>query len=564
MKSFKITQLLLIFLFSSILGNAQTTKTPEKIIRLDFKQMEFVNDNTIQKASGLKKGEIYRLEIDNINLNLFNVTIGKTDSTLKSDVKFPTFELIGLDAINSVVSSIIPKASTPVISKIIDEEANLVSLKNKYHNINENIQKTNLSIHVTTLKLKEKIDDKSNLIESKFLSDSTALANSLSSLKSDSTYFTSMLITALKEQKETKEGIAKLEAELLKLKEKDRVLTEIERYRIRTSGMLQDAKNPIRNADSMLFELNLQALSYKEGLDSYVSQPVIEDSKVWTLARIVMYTDSIRLQIQNIRDSADVAESAYRTFKGNIPTANKTYEDEQIKKSEAEMLGILSKAKEALDKALEKLSRSKISEYLESLIHLKNNSDRTYKSLPMQHNGDISNLTITIAPKKPEYGQTRTATYQFPKDKFYAGIGGSFYYAHFKNQTYGIRENQNQDTTSQFEIIDEGEMKGEIGVAVLLHVGCKISESDFGWHGTVGPALSLTNKPQPRIAGGTGISYGKRGGMVTLDALIMGGYTERKSKTWENITTVNEKPDKITQSRLSATWAISLGYIYKF
>lgn len=185
--------------------------------------------------------------------------------------------------------------------------------------------------------------------------------------------------------------------------------------------------------------------------------------------------------------------------------------------------------------------------------------------MPFQHSEDISKLTIRLIPKKPEYGQSYVATYRFPFDKFYAGIGGSFYYANFRHESYSIRETVITDSISTFSLVDEENPRGEIGIAVLLHVGSKIGGKGFGLHGTVGPGLSLANKPLPRIAGGGGVSFGKRNGMLSLDLLCVAGNVNVKSNLFNDTNyQINERPESATVTKLKATWGLSLGYIYRF
>jgi len=487
-------------------------------LSIDFKDPK---NFRLENVSSIKRGQLYQIEIDNINLNIYNVAIGKKDSLIISDVQFPTFELIGADAINNVIDGInIATSSTSIPAVNLLDEA--------------------------TLKSGEKI--KVNLFGEKIVSDPFEISKITSSL--DSKWV------------EDYEEIVKA---IYAVKAKEKIKIEIATNQQTIKNILSDANADFENADDLIFDVNLQALSYLEGLGEPKLDGILKGRKARTLQEIVRDSDTARGAIRKIRSALEKLDADYKKFKESDPAYAKEYEDAEIKKQDATLNSDLSKAKETVNTILEKISPTKISEYLTSIMHLDNNNSRKYVSMPFQHNGDISDLTITISPKKPEYGQSYTMNYKFPIDKIYIGLSGAFYYANFKHESYSIKEIPTSDSTSVFSLVDEENRRGEVGFAVLLHVGYKIGNNGFGVHGTVGPGLSIANKPLPRIAGGGGLSFGKRNGMISLDLLCIAGNVNVKSNVFndDNYQPII-KPESPTVSKLKTTWGLSLGYIYKF
>jgi len=100
-------------------------------------------------------------------------------------------------------------------------------------------------------------------------------------------------------------------------------------------------------------------------------------------------------------------------------------------------------------------------------------------------------------------------------------------------------------------------------LSTLLHFGWKLKNPYLGFHGSIGPAFSISNKVKPRLAIGGGLSFGKKQ-MLTIDVLGLGGYVNRKSEGYSTKDSYSAEPGQIVVSKLNFGWGISIGYIYKF
>jgi hypothetical protein len=66
-----------------------------KTIQIDFRNKKFV-DGFQDSLASIQQGDFFCIEIDNINLNLYNVTIGKTDSAVSKPLQVPSFTTLGI------------------------------------------------------------------------------------------------------------------------------------------------------------------------------------------------------------------------------------------------------------------------------------------------------------------------------------------------------------------------------------------------------------------------------------------------------------------------------------
>lgn len=461
-----------------------------KIITLDFASKSFNEDFEALKT--LKPGQLYQLKIININMNLFNVMIDKQDSTLVSDVPFPTLELIGLDGVSTIAANII-QATTSTTEKISQ--------------------------------------------------------------------------WGFENEKQRAPG---------KETAQERILLIQYNYLINLNSTLSQSKPVIGIADGLIVKINNQLLSYMVGVDTLIRLSHYVFDPNLTFDQAMVQATSLRKQIDSLKDIISSQQTAYNKFAEGLLKSDETKklitEDSLIKLNDQRLKEGYTKAIAELTAAADKISYVKISGFFASLIRLENNKNRTYLSMPMQLNGDINKLTLTISPKVADAGlQSYNATYEFPRKSFYVGLGASFYYAKFRNDFYSIKETQTSDTTSHFNLIEENPERREIGFASLIHFGWKLNRvcnrqtrGLFGIHGTLGPALSLSSKPQFRMAVGAGISLGRNRNMLTLDFLRMGGYVNRLSNAYSMNEDYSAKPEQVTVSKLDFQWSYSVGYIYKF
>ncbi len=508
-----------------------------KIIKLDFKEKRFTNLDSLED---LKQGDFYQLQIDNINLNHYKVSIGKTDSIVVSEVEFPTFNAIGLGSITDILSSLNNATfSAPLVT--VEDPISLAKSKE-------------------VLKLKSDLN-RINVNKSGYTSEEQAIIN----MKNES-------INKLQYE------INLLEIDnLARLSFKDQILYETKLASDSLVEMAKTLKEHIRIINnSVIAQLELVALTYKESIydKPTESTSIFETLQPKGIKTILEATKIEQMALFEIENKINTIERNYRNFIDKNKNSTKFMalfeKDEDIKNKHKQLLAAIEKLKiETMDSVYSKINTINIIKYLNAIIDLDNNKERSILTLPMQHNGDVSKLSINITPKKEEFGNHFHTEISFPKNnKFYVGVGTSFYYGNFKNEVYSIKANIINDTTTNYQIVDEKNKNGEIGIATLIHFGYRPFSKNRDWdifavNLVTGPALSLTNTVKARLAIGGGIALGRKN-MLTINGLYMGGFVDQKSEVFDTAATYSERPDKITVSKLQGAFAISLGYIYKF
>lgn len=556
----KNTILLFSISISLILSNYAFNQT--RTLKLDF-QNKKINSDSLNK---IRIGEYYRVEIENINLNLFNVSIDKRDSSFTSTVTFPTLEMIGLDNILKISSSIVSKTISSEdneIAQLLIEKKNLKIIENKLKTEVEfkNFQKAILEQNYETNDAKISSND-----ENKKDSLLNVFSDAKKSLKIDeiNDKIESVNLNIIEIENLIFELDKRIEGEA----ENKKIRIKIENFKNEVKTKIDISKSVFEDINLFLSNLTLQSLVYMESL--YGNDSIPKMNKKLSTNEVLVKSASYRNRIETLINEIDAINTQFKILKNEHVLVFQ--KKDSLNDEASKLTSLIVESKAVLEKELEKINEAKMIEYLTKIIILENNSDRRYLSMPLQHNGDLSKLTILITPKNPDYGQGYQTTYNFKAPKFYVGIGAGFYYANsLRNDSYSSQEVKLTDTTSNFMIVNENEKRGEFGFTTLLHIGTKISNSSdnnlknlFGVHFSIGPAISLYSKPQVRLATGFGVSIGKEKNMVAIDVLGMTGYVERKSNVYNELSTYFSKPDQITVSRLSSSFALSVGYIYKF
>ncbi|MDW9380020.1 hypothetical protein [Chryseobacterium sp. JV558] len=518
--------------FIIILFACQTISVFGQVLKFDFKTKKFEGMEHLEK---LKKGELYQLQIDNINMNLYNVLINKKDSIVSSSVEFPTFDVIGLGAINEVLGSLNSITSSTInqslAGKIINTNLKLNDIDNKIL-LNEK----------TSYPFLEKLVFKKDSIES-----------------------------ALNKY----DLLFKKEQKILDNRKK--IMNQIELSNNLLTQQTKELKTHINIInDSIIAQLELASLVYKESIYDKLSvkESMLETFQPQPVKKILSKTKEEKVIILNIQKNIQKIETDYNNFlienKKDENFVSLFDKDEDIKKNNKQLIDNINKInKEVIDSAFAKINSVKIVKYLNSIIDLENNTERSYTSLPFQYNGDINKLSISIIPKKMEIGPSYSTEVQFPNKKdFFVGGGMSFYYAWFKNEAYSVSATALDNEKTEYKIINEKNKNGELGLAAFIHFLWRpfYSSKKNDWLAfnlVTGPALSLTNTVKPRIAVGGGIAIGYKN-MLTINGLYIGGFVDRKSEVYDTNTVYTSKPESVTVSKLSSAFAISLGYIYKF
>ncbi|SIS45591.1 hypothetical protein SAMN05421789_101241 [Kaistella chaponensis] len=469
-------------LFAFFLLTTFTTTFAQKIIKVDFKDKTIDSLNEIEN---LKLGELYKIEIDHVNLNLYNVVLNKKDTIYKSAVKFPTFELVNLGGIGDLLSKI-----------------NLNSLSTKRED---------------SSKIRTDIKIKNNI-----------------------TYDNLEIVVEKRIRKE------KMELE--------KYYSKINKY----NDEIDELNLKIQN--------HLLSYSVLDRTNSTFSQL----NSGFTIDKILNESTAIRNNIKNLKAEIEKEKFEYLQFRTESGKVEIIAKNPKLKDADQYITDAYTKTVTDVGLVYQTINAEKVTTLLKSIILLDNNSNERFVSLPQQLNGNETQIKIQIIPAAtdsnlPSYSTVLKFT---QKQKFFTGMSMSFYYAGFNDEIYSTTA-ITTGTNTNYRLVNENNSKGETGVVSLLHFGCKpwinnaTNLKDLALNIVIGPALALTKNVRPRVAVGGGLSYGRKN-MITLNALYMAGYIDKKSTAYDLNTDYSVAPTNITVSKLAGSFALSLGYIYEF
>lgn len=498
-------------------------------------QIEFDFQNKIWKETrpSLSKGDFYKIKITGINQNLYSIRINKKDSTVPMVSSFPSFDMLSMDAINTAISGLSGLfTSVPAISKF-----------------KEALYKKGQAELFIDIKNGRRVDKSFKLNKER---DST-----IQKYKILDSALIHMDIDSLFNERDNYDQI--LTNEFSKYSRSDQISAKI----LETNSQLIEFLNYIKLINVSIDELNhnsnMLRLSYLIPCKNQPDYKILQNSI--SFEQIIELVGYLRNEIKHTLDMILITQNHYLKF---AQENNETIDSSKIlKENHQKLIDAFKAGIETSNKIQETINADKVMVLLETLLHMENTSSFEYYSMPIEYLGDINVLELWIEPRDDKYRlQKYYTSYSFPINYRYSGISISFYHSWLKNFTYSTKEIL-IDTIKQYNLIDEEHSRGEIGIAALLHFGKKIGKTDWGAHGTIGPALSVTNTIKPRLAIGGGMSYGKKQ-MVTLDLLYMAGYVDELSKAIDINSTYLSKPDNIVISKLRGSWSISIGYIHKF
>lgn len=442
--------LLTLFLALSLSVSTAKAQTIDSVV-IDMRNLK----NT--RIPEIAENELFYIKINDINLNLYKVSIETKDTTISTALSIPTFESVGLDGLTKVVTELSnfnkfgKTGKNEIIKKFEKTDSTLIAKANALKQIDNSIDRLDLDVQLDVL---------SYLVENP--------------------------------------------ADRLKLGSK-----------VEYDTLLEKSKIIRQNINKLRTELENSSIDYQSFF--IPRKDLIEKNAVYK-ARHNKITE------------------AFQILNGSIDTISKS------------------------------INANRVAGWISSIIHLKNNSNRVYRSLPMQLTKEFKDINILIEPKKDEYGlPTYQTTLQYPGGlKFYYGIGMSFYASNLRSNNFGVITTQIDSSTYNYNIVAEEQDAGEIGLTSLLHFGIRIGNYKTTYiHGSIGPALSLSSPIKPRLAAGVGISKGKKQ-KIALDFLVMAGPVTRLSNAYNTSTTYTTKPENITTGRLMFRGAVALGYIYQF
>jgi len=315
---------------------------------------------------------------------------------------------------------------------------------------------------------------------------------------------------------------------------------------------------------------NAQLEVYKFVLNGEKNEPTANAGSDYetTLANVI----TLRNDIQKAQKDIIARQKEYLAYSEKIQDDIEALPNgplkDNLKKTDADIKVSFTQLLTTCAEAQASIAADKVKELLSVLIHTENNNVRTYTSLPLQFTKEQATVEILVEPRKPEYMlQTYKTSLTFPIErKKYFGVGVSFYGATLHDDAYSLEGFAVNDSVSHYRIHEEKSTKAEIGMAALFRFGTKFGKGEFaGYHASIGPGVSISDKVKPRLLTGGGLSFGNKH-MFTVDVGLIFGYVDRLTSAYQNdlAAELTVKPEKVTVSKISAGGFFSVGYLFKF
>ncbi|MEL6673357.1 MAG: hypothetical protein AAFR61_14230 [Bacteroidota bacterium] len=489
------------------------------------------------QVKNLKKNEYYQVVIDSINLNLYEVVLTKRDTVISSALSIPAFSALPLDELRGLIGDIVtgglslfpqapPQEVPPRVvdfnkpfnlqaaegTKFIPVAGPGPGVKSILEKVNDHLQEADSQIPVTRdslLKLTKSIDRFNYDLEFARLSSLQNFPATPGSFDFAS------------------------------------ARTKIDGIRARfftNQTTFYAFQNSTIKAGKILFE---ELASRKGAVEAALKKKNAELGNAKT-------------------PSAKKAK-----LREEIPPL--TIELGRIKELELKKALLdtsLSTIRTALDKLQEITSAEKVSAALEPLAFIENNALRRYVSIPMQLEGEETQLKIELKPRAADKPiQPYQTTITFPTaNRGYQGVGVSLIISGLYDEAYSFRDSVNVGFADSLahQIVNENPTKVELGTAALLRLGIKNEDNNAGVHFSIGVGTSLGQRIRPRFLLGGGLAIGKKH-MATIDVGGIIGYVERISQAALPIDRLLEtKPESITVSNLQARVFVGFGYLYQF
>jgi|GEM_PF-2750706 len=134
-----------------------------RVLSLNFKEKSFSGLEQLEK---LRQGDLYRLKIDSINMNLYKIILDKKDTIISSDVTFPTFDLVNLGGVDELLNKLLNKAFAQSISEPLmpsdsglysDVYGSIIVYKDTLDSINREISTIKYAVDSLTLEIRKKM-----------------------------------------------------------------------------------------------------------------------------------------------------------------------------------------------------------------------------------------------------------------------------------------------------------------------------------------------------------------------------------------------------------------------
>lgn len=466
-------------------------------------KFNFSKPDKITIPRKIKEGDFFQIEVTDLNLNRYIVQLETDDTIYSQPLSFPTFGTLDLSSLSSLVAklpqiSLTKSADQPILNKALSD-----LFKFNFQS-DSPLNKNFLDINALVIDGSKLID--LEMAEAKKVKD------------------TRKLIEAM-----IKKTTVNIEKYLKELKIANDAIEE-KKYTY-MAYRIQRKTNDIPNIDSPDIKKDLQ------DFDEYRS----------TLKGL---KETISLDIKNLETFIDT--DAVKVLLAQTVNIDLKEKVEKVQKA-------LSTSSTQTAKAISIISTDNIEKQLIAVLNLY--KENTYTSLPIQFHGEQAKVSIKFIPKD---SSSNLQTYilpeiRFPQRKWYWSIGPSMYYSpKMENERVGIES----DSSTQFKLLEESPLEGELGTAILLRGGTKIMNSMIGIHVAAGTGLSLAEEIRPRMLLGGGITIGQKHSLA-IDFGAVGGYTNAISSSADYNTPYIEKPDVLINTfQFKFFW--SVGYAFRF
>jgi hypothetical protein len=475
-----------------------------KTFYINFKGKTISNFNCLDN---IKKGDLYRIQIDGINQFLYNIKIAVNDTILQSGaLAVPTLTGFNTSVISSLVSQLgsgglISYAVTKTTTSSKEVKENAASKDKTNENLTKGF-KPNISLRHTIKKVTSVIKTKIYITDSLILNNKKLLHDYDDSLYSYKTKY--------------EEHILNYNRYLL------RAFIADSGSKLYNQFNMNDAvENAYIDFNNIRQRLHILYDSSSNHYNNYIKEIAKYD-------KIIAGKDSLKNDDKNIKDC----------YTG-LMLAIKNYENI--------------------------VSPDSIFKYMKELINTENNSSFTYLTMPMQFSKDRTDVAISIIPKGNDYGlQTYSMKLTFPMNKlFYAGISTGFYGTTLHDEAFSSKKIISQGDTS-YSIVKENSGNCEIGLCSMVKIGYyihKILNQDVSLQFGFGPGISIQNKMKPRFLLGGGLAIGSSNMLLfSLGAII--GSVDVLSSVYDQNQTYSSVQQGVTSGCTLTKLYWSLEYLF--
>jgi hypothetical protein len=309
--------------------------------------------------------------------------------------------------------------------------------------------------------------------------------------------------------------------------------------------------------NSLFNEVNIFATATSRGL--------VCNNKTPTLCDFLERIQDIKAKLDSQKSTLQSSNQAFQSSTSILDFSEVIQSSTLLKTSQTE----LEETYKKLIANIEKLNTEINGENYKTSVNALSNYELksipvAYQSLPMQMVKEQKEIKISIKPKDENSGlPSWESTYFIPgPTSQYAGTGASFYFSGLRNENFSTIKTINVSGDTTLRLVQEDREIGEIGTAVIFRLG-KLSENRVvGYHVSVGPGISLSDKPKPRLLFGGGLSIGKTHGF-SIETGGIAGFVNKKSNVYELEQDYIEIENP-TVTKLDLNIFLSVGYIYRF